>query len=201
MVAVVLALASVTAAVRLGARDSPDLPVSPTAAFLASPSGPQPFVPSSLHEWSGHVLAGAAYDAPAHLRETEALVAPVWWSGVRFRVTAPPESMEVALEWTGVEGSRIQLVAQKGTADGRVVEYATAFSGERLQCMRLQPPDPLPGDWTLMVVSLVAVSVDFAIRVRLAGGSGALVLDEAHGRAADDALPGGAEAREPLACA
>lgn len=131
-------------------------------------------------EWSGHVLHSAV-DGPSHFRPTEDVLWPVQQEGFLFDVTAIPQIMEVALEWSGDGEFMIMLHSHKADGTNAYVEHITEMDATNPKCLRVPTEDLAEGEWQVMIHNRNAVDVPFTIRVGLVGGAGAVVEDDRHG--------------------
>lgn len=132
--------------------------------------------------WKGHLLVGAAYEAPAHFTPSENHVGSVWSAGFILDVTEMPTAMEVALDWTGLSGQLELMVHAPAnhSSHDTWTEYATPMSDDRHQCLRIAEKDLKVGHWYLMAHSTYGAAIDLTITATLWEGSAAIVSG-AHG--------------------
>jgi len=151
--------------------------------LVAEPALPE--LETVVHEWRGRIVAGALFEGPAHFRETEPHVAPLWRSGFVLEVTEQPQDFQVSIDWTGTGSLQIMVHTPHEHADPDEKgwpEYVTAFSGDKHQCLRL-PADALhTGRYYIMMHTQYGANVEALFKAHLLGGA-AQVLDGPHGHA------------------
>jgi hypothetical protein len=150
--------------------------VDAASARGADEAWPEP----EVFDWSGHVIA-SELEGPTHFRPTEDALWPAFQEGVMFHVEEIPEAMEVSLDWTGGGSFMIMLHSHKAGGTNAYVEHITKLDDQNPKCLRVPTADLAEGHWQVMVHSEGARNADFTLHVALAGGKGALDLEERHG--------------------
>ena len=153
-------------------------------ASAAAEAWPEP----QVFDWSGHVVA-SELEGFTHWRPYEDVLWPVFQEGVLFHVEELPQAMEVSLDWTGGGSFLIMLHSHKADGTNTYVEHITALDEQNPKCIRVPTADLTEGHWQVMVHSQDARNVDFTLHVALAGGKGALDLEERHGHWPQDGFP------------
>lgn len=141
-----------------------------------------------VFDWSGHVVASEV-ELPTHFRPTEDVMWPYFQEGVLLHVEEVPQAMEVSLDWTGDGAFMIMLHSHKADGTNVYVEHITEQDVQQPKCIRVPTADLTEGHWQVMVHSNGAHDADFTLHVALAGGKGALDLEERHGHWWQDGFP------------
>lgn len=163
-----------------------------------APAVPDLAAEPETFEWSGHVI-DSRIEGPTHVRPTEDVLWPVFQEGILFDVQEAPQTMQVALEWTGSGEFMIMLHSHKAHGTNEYVEHITPLDAENPKCLQVPAADLTEGVWQVMVHSRGATNVDFTLRVTMLGGAGAIVQDDRHGHWLQDGSFD-IEEKEPEAC-
>ncbi|MGQ0534866.1 MAG: hypothetical protein ACT4PT_02205 [Methanobacteriota archaeon] len=145
--------------------------------------------------WEGYMAAGALFEAPAHFKETEALVSPIWKSGFNLHVEELPSVIEIQLDWTAASPSQVMMMAHvpndaENTRYWVEYEYphqhATApmWPTEGPLCMRITTDELAPGHWHIMAHSRYGSDIKLAFAVTTVGGV-VSIPEGAHGHVVD----------------
>lgn len=162
----------------------PEAPVDAASvkdAAATAETWPEP----EVFDWSGHVVVSEV-EGYTHFRPYEDVLWPVWQEGVLFHVEEIPQAMEVSLDWTGEGSFMIMLHSHKAGGTNTYVEHITEMDDQNPKCLRVPTADLAEGHWQVMIHSEGARNTDFTLHVALAGGKGALDLEERHGHRAED---------------
>jgi hypothetical protein len=133
--------------------------------------------------WTGYLRAGAAYEAPSHLQETNGPTRSLWSPSFHYSLASAPRDLEVRMDWTATAGQLAFMVIVPGNGTEREQSVMSPTASQGPLCMKLPADHLVAGNYSIMAHSQYAVDARLQFTVARLGGEGQLV-DQPHAASA-----------------